>query len=32
MNLNTNLVPDNSLIWEFLGGSILKDLTVWKNK
>ncbi len=30
--LDVNLVPDNSLLREFLGGSILKDFTVWKNK
>ena len=30
--LDMNLVPDNSLLREFLGGSILKDFTVWKNK
>jgi len=27
--LDVNLVPDNSLLREFLGGSILKDFTVW---
>ena len=30
--LDIDLVPDNSLLREFLGGSILKDFTVWKNK
>jgi len=25
------LVPDNSLLREFLGRSILKDFKVWKN-
>jgi uridine kinase len=30
--LDANLVPDNSLLREFIGGSILKDFTVWKNK
>jgi uridine kinase len=30
--LDANLVPDNSIVREFLGGSILKDFTVWKNK
>lgn len=30
--LDMNLVPDNSLLREFLGGSILKDFTVWKDK
>ena len=29
--LDINLVPDNSLLREFLGGSILKDFTVWKD-
>jgi uridine kinase len=29
--LDMNLVPDNSLLREFLGGSILKDFTVWKE-
>jgi uridine kinase len=30
--LDIDLVPDNSLLREFLGGSILKDFTVWKNQ
>lgn len=30
--LDVNLVPDNSLLREFLGGSILRDFTVWKDK
>lgn len=29
--LDVSLVPDNSLLREFLGGSILKDFTVWKQ-
>ncbi|MBK9925819.1 MAG: TGS domain-containing protein [Anaerolineales bacterium] len=29
--LDIDLVPDNSLLREFLGGSILKDFTVWKE-
>jgi uridine kinase len=29
--LDMNLVPDNSLLREFLGGSILKDFTVWRE-
>jgi uridine kinase len=29
--LDVNLVPDNSLLREFLGGSILKDFTVWRD-
>lgn len=30
--LDMNLVPDNSLLREFLGGSILMNFTVWKDK
>ena len=30
--LDLNLVPETSILREFLGGSILKDFTVWKNK
>lgn len=30
--LDLNLVPETSIMREFLGGSILKDLTVWKKK
>ena len=30
--LDVNLVPDNSLLREFLGGSILKDFTVWRER
>ncbi len=30
--LDANLVPDNSLLREFLGGSILKNFTVWRDK
>lgn len=30
--LDMNLVPDNSLLREFLGGSILRNFTVWKDK
>ncbi len=29
--LDVNLIPDNSLIREFVGGSILKDFTVWRD-
>ena len=29
--LDMNLVPDNSLLREFLGGSILRDFTVWRE-
>jgi len=28
--VESELIPDNSLLREFLGGSILKDFTVWK--
>lgn len=28
--IETDLIPDNSLIREFIGGSILKDFKVWK--
>ncbi|MCC6299628.1 MAG: nucleoside kinase [Anaerolineales bacterium] len=30
--LDVDLVPETSLMREFLGGSILKDFTVWKDK
>ncbi|HLA08775.1 MAG TPA: nucleoside kinase [Anaerolineales bacterium] len=30
--LELNLVPETSIMREFLGGSILKDFTIWKNK
>ena len=30
--LDMNLVPETSIVQEFLGGSILKDFTVWKDK
>jgi len=30
--LDSNLVPDNSLLREFIGESILKGFTVWMNK
>jgi uridine kinase len=30
--LDLTLVPETSILREFLGGSILKDFTVWKNK
>ncbi len=29
--IETNLIPDNSLLLEFLGGSILKDFKLWKE-
>jgi uridine kinase len=28
--VETDLIPDNSLIREFIGGSILKDFKIWK--
>jgi uridine kinase len=30
--LEINLIPENSIAREFLGGSILKDFTLWKGK
>lgn len=30
--LDVNLVPDNSLLREFLGGSILRNFTVWTER
>jgi len=30
--LDLDLVPETSILREFLGGSILKDFTIWKNK
>lgn len=30
--LDAELVPETSIVREFLGGSILKDFTIWKNK
>jgi len=30
--LDINLVPETSILREFLGGSILKDFRIWKNK
>jgi uridine kinase len=29
--LDINLVPETSIVREFLGGSILKDFTMWKG-
>jgi uridine kinase len=29
--IDEELIPDNSLLREFIGGSILKDFTLWKN-
>jgi len=28
--VDMDLIPDNSVLREFLGGSILKDFTIWK--
>ncbi len=28
--IKADLIPDNSILLEFLGGSILKDFTIWK--
>ena len=30
--LDTSLIPNNSLLLEFLGGSILKDFKLWKQQ
>jgi len=30
--INISLIPENSIAREFLGGSILKDFTLWKDK
>jgi len=30
--LDVTLVPETSIVREFLGGSILKDFTIWKDK
>ncbi|MCL4528760.1 MAG: nucleoside kinase [Chloroflexi bacterium] len=30
--LQPELIPENSIVREFIGGSVLKDFTVWKNK
>ena len=30
--LDSNFIPDNSLLREFIGGSILKDFKLWRNK
>jgi len=29
--VETDLIPDNSILREFVGGSILKDFRIWKN-
>jgi len=28
--VESELIPDNSILREFVGGSILKDFTIWK--
>lgn len=30
--LDTDLIPDNSILREFIGGSILKEFKLWKNQ
>jgi len=30
--IQPELIPENSIVREFIGGSVLKDFTVWKNK
>ncbi|MBI1854969.1 MAG: nucleoside kinase, partial [Chloroflexi bacterium] len=30
--IEAELIPENSIVREFIGGSVLKDFTVWKNK
>jgi uridine kinase len=30
--IQVEIVPENSIVREFVGGSILKDFTIWKNK
>jgi len=30
--LDTELIPDNSILQEFLGKSILKEFRLWENK
>ncbi|MGD8458388.1 MAG: nucleoside kinase, partial [Anaerolineales bacterium] len=29
--LNSNMIPDDSLLREFIGGSILQDFTIWQH-
>ena len=29
--INENLIPDNSILREFIGGSILTEFNLWKN-
>ena len=30
--IDVEIVPENSIVREFLGGSILKDFKIWKGK
>jgi hypothetical protein len=30
--VDAETIPENSIVREFLGGSILKDFTVWKDR
>ena len=30
--IDTKLIPDNSILLEFLGGSIFTDFKIWSNK
>jgi len=30
--IDTSLIPDNSILREFIGGSILQDFKIWQNK
>ena len=30
--VDNNLIPDNSLLKEFIGDSILRDFKIWKNE
>ncbi len=30
--IEAEMIPENSIVREFIGGSILKDFTIWKHK
>jgi uridine kinase len=30
--LDNDLIPDNSILREFIGGSILREFKIWKNQ
>ncbi len=30
--IDVDMIPENSIVREFIGGSVLKDFTIWKNK